>query len=111
MSKSLEFIKHRASDSCVSTYSDRDWSKAVEIDLAGFVKSMLNVQLDDQGVFIKIGNTLSVSVVIDTDANFDFFVSSRTVSDSTGLYFQPLCECVEKILYGRAYNKNLPSCT
>lgn len=106
MSKSLEFIKHRASDPCVSIYSDKDWSKAVEVDLAEFVKQMFDMQLNNQGVFIKIGNVLSVSAVIDTDESFDFFVSSRTVSDSTGLYLRPLCECVEKVLCGRVYNKN-----
>lgn len=105
MSKSLEFIKHRVSDPCVSTYSDKDWSKAVEVDLTGFVKSMFHINLDGHGIFIRIGNILSTSVVIDTNADFDFFVSSQIVSDSTGLYFQPLCECIEKILWGRVYNK------
>lgn len=105
MGKSLKFIQRRASDSRVSTYSDKDWTKAVEVNLTDFVKSMFHIDLDSHGVFIRIGNTLSTSVVIDTNADFDFFVSSQIVSDSTGLYLQPLCECIEKILWGRAYNK------
>lgn len=106
MGKSLKFIQRRASDSSVSTYSDKDWTKAVEVNLADFVQSVFHIDLDGRGVFIRIGNTLSTSVVIDTNADFDFFVSSQIVSDSTGLYFQPLCECIEKILWGRVYNKN-----
>ena len=72
MGKSLKFVQCRASDSSVSTYSDKDWTKAVEVNLAGFAKSVFHIDLDGHGIFIRIENTLSTSVVIDANADFDF---------------------------------------
>lgn len=95
MSKSLEFCIATASDANRSTYSDRDWNNAYEIDPQScfstniFFNKYSNKDepleltgVDDSGKEINVRINLSFN----PDADFQYFTSKSYIYDGT-LYF------------------------
>lgn len=112
MSKSLKFCKEIASNPNRSSYSDRDWSKAVEsMDTEAYFDKVLegrrNVVItakdnEDKPVSIKIKYDFN------KDANFDHFTSESIIHDGTLLFVQDTINaCMKKVLYGLTYNKEM----
>lgn len=111
MSKSLDFCITRASNASCSSYSDRDWGKAVENTetetifdeyLNGKRKFRIN-GVDDSGNAAYV----DVEIQFDSDADFDYFTSDSCVHDGTLLFVvQTIKNCVDKICYAQTYNKN-----
>ena len=112
MSKSLEFCKEIASNPNRSSYSDRDWSKAVEsMDTEAYFDKVLEgcrsvviaaKDNEDKPISIKIKYNFN------KDANFDYFTSESIIHDGTLLFAQSaINKCVEKVLLGRTFNNTM----
>ena len=112
MSKSLEFCKEIASNPKRSSYSDRDWSKAIEsMDTEAYFDKTLNGQrqVTVSGRDYKNNDfELQVKFCFDKDANFDYFTSESIIHDGTLLFVQDTINaCMERVLLGLTYNKEM----
>lgn len=111
MENSLKFCKKIASDSRRSSFSDRDWDKAVEINAEKYFKSVLdkcrNWSLKLQNAD-GISEEIKINLEINPDGNFDYFTSSSLIHDGT-LLFEEECiiDCIYNVVYGRTYNKKI----
>ena len=110
MSYSLEFCKQRASNPDISSYADRDWSGAVEHDIITLLDNIicgarnykLTGHLDDDEV------SYDVHIVLDPDADFDYFTSDSFISDGTLLFWaESIDALLRKVLTLSTYNKEL----
>lgn len=112
MSKSLEFCKEIASNPKRSSYSDRDWAKAIEsMDTEVYFDKALNGGRevtfwgkDDENNDVRVHTKFH----FDKDADFDYFTSESVVYDGTLLFVQSaINKCVEKVLLGRTFNNTM----
>lgn len=111
MSKSLDFCIKAASDPARSSYSDRDWSKAIELQstrilidemLEGIRKYVL--EYDDDGS----KGVINIELVLNADADFQYFASESFVSDGTLAFVTDTAEkLISRVLGGRSYYANL----
>lgn len=111
MSNSLEFCKKRALDPNVSSYADRDWSKAKEYGIENLLDELLSghreYKLTGRDEF---GEPISynVKIEIDPDADFDYFSSDSFLCDGTMIFLaESLEKMIKKIVSVMTYNKNL----
>lgn len=111
MSKSLEFCKRIASDKDRSSFADRDWTKAIEIDSEKFFTSVLKNcrnwsirrELED-GTNIDI----TIDLTINPEAEFDYFTSASSVHDGTLAFkLELINDCICNVICGKTYNKNI----
>lgn len=112
MSKSLEYCKLVASDTSRSNFSDRDWSKTIEVEeTENFFDEYLNEERK-----LKINGTdndgnkvnLNVELSFDANADFDYFISESSVHDGTLVFeLNAMEKCVQKVCCGVTYNKKL----
>lgn len=101
MSRSLDFCKARAANPNFSTFYDRDWESAVEIECteAWFDKCCLHGHHDyitDMGYEIHI--------TFDPNANFDYFTFAASVHDGTSLFtVENMLHVAKKVCTGATY--------
>lgn len=104
MSKSLSFCQERASNPQLSSYSDRDWGPAQEISseeffdryIHGARKIILSKQEKED---------ITVDLVFDPDASFDYFTNSSCINDGTMVFtLTTMEEVVMKILNAETYD-------
>lgn len=111
MSKSLDFCIQAALDPTRSSYSDRDWSKAIELQstrilidemLEGIRKYVL--EYDDDGS----KGVINIELVLNADADFQYFASESFVSDGTLAFVTDTAEkLISRVLGGRSYYANI----
>ena len=111
MSKSLDFCIQTALDPTRSSYSDRDWSKAIELQstrimidemLEGIRKYVL--EYDDDGS----KGVINIELVLNADADFQYFTSESLVSDGSLAFIMYASEkLISRVLGGRSYYANL----
>lgn len=100
MSKGFDWCIARASDPSASSFSDRDWSKAIERDSLPFLaEAYLRFVIDDWEVtktgykyYVRgyIGGKereFAVYFIHDPDADFTYFTSESELNDST-MFFE-----------------------
>lgn len=103
MSKGFEWCIERASDPALSGLSDRDWSKAVEVNSERFFDCIEEKFISDIGVrrddgvlhvvrdaFGIDGKKWTVHLRFDPDADFSYFTSECSVNDGTILFANEL---------------------
>lgn len=111
MSKSLDFCIQAALDPTRSSFSDRDWSKAIELQstrimidemLEGIRKYVL--EYDDDGN----NGVINIELVLNVDADFQYFTSESFVSDGSLTFITDASEkLISRVLGGRSYYANL----
>lgn len=111
MSKSLDFCIQAALDPTRSSYSDRDWSKAIELKstrimidemLEGIRKYVL--EYDDDGS----KGVINIELVLNADADFQYFTSESFVSDGSLAFITDASEkLISRVLGGRSYYADL----
>ena len=111
MSKSLDFCIQAALDPTRSSYSDRDWSKAIELQstrimidemLEGIRKYVL--EYDDDGS----KGVINIELVLNADADFQYFTSERFLSDGSLAFITDASEkLISRVLGGRSYYADL----
>lgn len=111
MSKSLDFCIQAALDPTRSSFSDRDWSKAIELQstrimidemLEGIRKYVL--EYDDDGN----NGVINIELVLNADADFQYFTSESFVSDGSLIFITDASEkLISRVLGGRSYYANL----
>lgn len=112
MGKSLEFCKARASDPSVSTFADRNWNNAEEVNSKGFFDEYclggireyeLNLELTDGSKIL-----LTIDLEFNEDADYDYFTSSCRAYDGTLIPVKDaMMECVTQVIGGSSYNKDV----
>lgn len=109
MSKSLTFCQTAASDPNRSNLSDRDWSKAKEIDSEYFFEPYLG-GVQSYNIMIQEGDcdepkALHVDIEFDEDADFDYFVCSSLIHDGTLLFVtNAVSDCIMKVGLAQTYD-------
>lgn len=111
MSKSLDFCIQAASDPERSSYSDRDWSKAIELHSTKFlIDEMLEgirkyvLEYDDDGS----KGVINIELVLNADADFQYFTSESFVSDGSLAFITDASEkLISRVLGGRSYYADL----
>lgn len=111
MSKSLDFCIQAALDPTRSSYSDRDWSKAIELQstrimidemLEGIRKYVL--EYDDDGS----KGVINIELVLNADADFQYFTSESFLSDGSLAFITDASEkLISRVLGGRSYYADL----
>lgn len=111
MSKSLDFCIQAALDPTRSSYSDRDWGKAIELQstrimidemLEGIRKYVL--EYDDDGS----KGVINIELVLNADADFQYFTSESFVSDGSLAFITDASEkLISRVLGGRSYYAGL----
>lgn len=112
MSKSLEFCKVVAANKSRSSYSDRDWDRAVEeVETEAifdeFLHGARNFRLEGK---TDGENEISfnVSISFDDDADFDYFTSDSCIHDGTLLFIRDtMNRCVRKVCLAQTYNRSI----
>ena len=115
MSKSLEFIKQRASNKSYSTFYDRDFSKAKEMDTLSIFraitgsewgKNRYHIECDAKSDDGDVGHRV-IDIIIDPDGDFDYFTSESCLCDGTYyFYIETIRKALLKIITGQTYNSN-----
>lgn len=111
MSKSLEFCKNIATDPARSSYSDRDWRKAIEFyDTEAIFDKYLHgnrsFTLKGESDGIKI--SIDVDFLFDNNIDFDYFTSDSCIHDGTLLFVGELInKCARKVCNLETYYKPL----
>ena len=111
MSKSLGFCIQAALDPARSSYSDRDWSKAIELQSTKFlIDEMLEgirkyvLEYDDDGS----KGVINIELVLNADADFQYFTSESFVSDGSLAFITDASEkLISRVLGGRSYYADL----
>ena len=111
MSKSLDFCIQAALDPTRSSYSDRDWGKAIELQstrimidemLEGIRKYVL--EYDDDGS----KGVINIELVLNADADFQYFTSESFLSDGSLAFITDASEkLISRVLGGRSYYADL----
>lgn len=112
MSYSLDFCREVASNPLRSFFSDRDWSKAIEIietektfdKFLNRARSLtIKGKTEDENDII-----LNVNLFFDDKADFDYFISDSFISDGTLLFREEaIINLIQKVCTGSTYNKNV----
>lgn len=111
MSKSLKFCKRIASDKFRSSFADRNWTDAIEIDSEKFFTNVLKnrrswlirKELED-GQNIDI----TINLTINPEEKFDYFTSASCVHDGALLFeLELINDCIYNVILGKTYNKNI----
>lgn len=115
MSKSLEFIKQRAGDKSCSTFYNRDFRTAEEMDVLQILKSMTGVDCGGRGCRFELdvkneygdeGHKV-VNIIVDPNGDFDYFTSETCLFDGTLLFYtNTVTKALSKIITGQTYNSN-----
>lgn len=111
MSKSFDFCIQAALDPTRSSYSDRDWSKAIELQSTKFlIDEMLEgirkyvLEYDDDGN----KGVINIELVLNADADFQYFASESFVSDGSLAFITDASEkLISRVLGGRSYYADL----
>lgn len=111
MSKSLGFCIQAALNHARSSYSDRDWSKAIELQSTKFlIDEMLEgirkyvLEYDDDGN----KGVINIELVLNADADFQYFTSESFVSDGSLTFITDASEkLISRVLGGRSYYSDL----
>lgn len=109
MSNSLEFCKRIAQDPARSTYSDREWSNAIEkLDTKLLFDEILNGDYKYRCTSYVDHDRLEfdIEIELNADADFDYFTSDTIIHDGS-LCFAPQLVCVQNVVRGWTYNKNI----
>lgn len=99
MSKSFDFCIEKASDPTRSAIADRDFSEAFEAPL-----SIVSEYFKDNKEF-KYGNdNLSVIIVYDPDADFQYFTNVSSTHDGTLIFvYDDMSACLNRVLQLETY--------
>lgn len=111
MSNSLEFCKRIAQNPARSTYSDREWSNAIEkLDTKLLFDEILNGDYKYRCTSYVDHDRLEFDIEIEfnTDADFDYFTSETIIHDGSLCFaIELMNRCVHNVVCGRTYNKNI----
>lgn len=102
MSYSLNFCKARAANPNFSTFYDRDWESAVEVECTE------SVWFDEyylHGWHDYVTDTgYEIHITFDPNADFDYFTSATSVHDGTSLFtIENMLRVVKKVCTGATY--------
>jgi len=109
MSRSFDWCVKRASDPANSSFSDRDWSSAVEIPSESFYNKMMNERYNYTITgHNDIGKEViyKINVELNPETEFDYFTYEACLHDGTLLFIGELLEkCLKKVIFLNTYNK------
>lgn len=111
MSESLEFCKKRASNPEVSSFADRDWSKAVEVDVAPIFHEMVgHDKWFTVSGYRENGAAFQCTVIVRINpfGEYDYFASDSFLSDGTLLFeHESMMKILSRVICLGSYNKEL----
>lgn len=111
MSKSFDFCIKRASNPDVSNFADRDWSKAISVNVKNYFRRLIATHnLGQARLTGKNGERITVAVKItyDPEAEFSYFTSCSCIHDGTFLFeIQTLESCMMNVISGITYDLRL----
>lgn len=106
MSKSLEFCKARAKNKEISSFFDRDWDNAREMESLALFERILEGKRKYKIAGEEDGEAreFTISLVFDPDADFDYFTSSCSVHDGTLMFmFDNMEKCAKRVIIAETY--------